>query len=67
MVFLFGVTAMSSDMKKTKKVQAKAAVQQTNCTTTYTICDAAWPQDFGEDGIDSNYAGFDACMSRNGC
>lgn len=60
MIFLVGLTAMSSHDESKEESAIEAIDQKAPCTTIFTICDAAWPGD-------SNYNGFDRCMVRNGC
>ena len=60
MVFLFGFAVMADEPKE-EVSEETTEMRRANCSTTFTICDYAWPN--GE----RDYPGFDACMRRNGC
>lgn len=57
-VFLFGLTAMSDSSKLESTEQTQKLQKQVPCSTVFTVCDAAFPND---------YNNFDTCMSNNGC
>lgn len=59
MVFLFGLTAMSSDKESLEATSDKAVFEkQTDCSDDFNRCNVAYPE---------SYKKFDSCMRQNGC
>ncbi|WP_417363021.1 hypothetical protein [Galbibacter sp.] len=58
-IFLFGLTAMSSNEENLKSTSEKIVVkEQQACQLIFTECDGLYPDD---------HNGFDECMTRSGC
>lgn len=57
MIFLFGLTAMSN-ITKNEGTTNETVVGEIPCSTVYTVCDNANPDDYGY---------FLLCVQRNGC
>ncbi|MCM5662585.1 hypothetical protein [Galbibacter mesophilus] len=59
MVFLFGLTAMSSNKEEANTVTDEAVLEMPPaCEMFFSACDAQNPDSHDD---------FDSCMSRNGC